>query len=173
MYETQAGAQTRHQETAEPPRRWIRSDVVLYVLVLIGVCAAIFYLSALVVVLELPLVVSQAALFVLLLVFGYLLYRKRLIRYRYTVTARMLSVDRLVGRRERPELSVHLTDITAIRAYPTLEDKRLKCERLYLGKKANATAVVYRAGSGSAMLLLSLSPDMKGKLIEQWKNARR
>ena len=104
-----------YSETVEPAKRIIRSDVALYVLVVVVVFAAILLVSALIVLLGLPEFVSQLALFAALLVFGWRLYRVRLLSYRYTLTERMLSVDRIVGRKQRPELAVHLSDITHIR----------------------------------------------------------
>lgn len=163
-----------YTETVEPAKRIIRSDVLLYVVVVAVVFAAILLVSALIVLLQLPELVSQLVLFAALLAFGWRLYRVRLLSYRYTLTARMLSVDRIVGRKQRPELAVHLADITHIRPFSALPDgEGGKRERLYLGSKASTTAITYRVAGSPATLLLSLSDGMRKKLIEQWKIVRR
>ena len=69
---------------------------------------------------------------------------------------------------------MHLADITGIRpcaALPSGEGG--KRERLYLGKKADATAVTYRVSGVPSTLLLSMSEEMREKLIAQWKLTRR
>ena len=166
--------QELYSETSEPQRRIIRSDVLLYVLVLLFVVALIFLVSAFIVVFQLPELISQLTLFAFLWLFGWRLYRVRLISYRYTLTERMLSVDRVVGRRIKLELAVHLADITGIRPCAELPaDEGGKRERLYLGKKADTTAVTYRVGGVPSTLLLSMSEEMRGKLIAQWKLMRR
>lgn len=163
-----------YTETVEPAKRFIRSDVALYVLVVVVVFAAILLVSALIVLLGLPEFVSQLVLFAALLVFGWRLYRVRLLSYRYTLTERMLSVDRIVGRKQRPELAVHLSDITHIRPAAQLpQNVPGKRVSLCLGDKTQATAVAYRAGGEASILLLSLSDGMREKLIAQWKTVRR
>ena len=52
-------------------------------------------------------------------------------------------------------------------------DEGGKRERLYLGNKADTTAVTYRVGGVPSTLLLSMSEEMRGKLIAQWKLMRR
>ena len=160
-----------YTETVEPAKRFIRSDVALYVLVVVVVFAAILLVSALIVLLGLPEFVSQLVLFAALLVFGWRLYRVRLLSYRYTLTERMLSVDRIVGRKQRPELAVHLSDITHIRPAAQLPQKscRASASACAWGDKTQATAVAYRAGGEASILLLSLSDGMREKLIAQWK----
>ena len=166
--------QELYSETSEPPRSIIRSDLLLYVLVLLLVVLLIFVVSALIVVFELPELLSQLTLFAFLWAFGWRLYRVRLISYRYTLTERMLSVERIVGRRVKPELAVHLADITGIRPCSALSgEEGGKRERLYLGKKADATAVTYRVSGVPYTMLLSMSEEMRTKLIAQWKLTRR
>lgn len=163
-----------YTETVEPAKRIIRSDVLLYVLVVIVVFAAIFLVSALILLFQLPELVSQLVLFAALLAFGWRLYRVRLLSYRYTLTERMLSVDRIVGRKQRPELAIHLSDISHIRPFAQLpQDTPGKRVGLYLGDRKSTTAVVYRVGGTPTILLLSLSDGMRQKLIEQWKTVRR
>lgn len=166
--------QELYTETVEPAKRIIRSDVLLYVLVVVVVIAAILLVSALIVLFELPELMYQVVLFAALLAFGWRLYRARLLSYRYTLTERMLSVERVVSRKVRPEMAVHLADIAYIRPFAALPaGEGGKLERLYLGNRKDATAITYRIGGVSSTMLLSMSDEMSRKLIAQWKSVRR
>jgi len=163
-----------YSEVCQPERRIIRSDLLLYVLVVIGAMAFIFVTTFIIALLELPALIAQLTQFAILLVCGWRLYRTRLISYRYTLTARMFSIDRVTGKRIKPDMSVHLSDITSVRQYGQLaSDEGGKRENLYLGRKEYTTAVTYRVAGTQRTMLLSMTDEMRKQLVAQWKIARK
>lgn len=159
-------------ERAEPRRRFIRSDGALYVLLLIFVFGVILsgnYVSARY---EVPRFFVQLTLYALLLGLGYWLYRTQLVAFRYTVTDRMLSVTRLVGKKERADAHIRLSDIVSIRPFAELDAAKAgKLQRVYVGRRADALAVTYAAGGARSTLLLSPSEENTRKLIAAWKSS--
>ena len=160
-------------EVSAPKRRFVRSDAALYVLMLVAVLGVITAANALSARFNWPRLIVQVTLYVVLLALGYVVYRKFLMAYRYTLTERMLSVDRIVGKKERSESSVHLSDITAIRPYAERRGEAGKLRSLFMGKRADTLAVTVVAAGSRETLLLSPSADFCGKLIAQWKIARQ
>ena len=159
-------------ERAEPKRRFVRSDGALYVLLLIFVLGVILLGNRLAERLDWPRFYVQISLYVLLLAAGYWIYRTQLTAFRYMVTDRMLTVTRLVGKKERADAHVHLSDIKSIKPYAQLseadEGKRL---RLYTGRRADSVAVTVAEGGTKRILLLSLTGENRGKLIAAWKSS--
>ncbi len=159
-------------EKSEPKRRFVRSDGALYVLLLMAVIGIIVAGNALSDRWQLPRLFVQLSLYAILLAIGWLVYRYCLVSFRYTLTQRMFRVERIVGRKERAEENVHLSDIAWIRlaADPACDIRRAR--RVYTGKRKNTLAVGIRAAK-QYTLLISPSDELKEKLIRQWKIARK
>lgn len=161
-------------EKSEPRRSFIRSDGLLYVLLLVGVVSIIVLGTTLSERYGWPRAYTQIALYAILIAIGIAVYRVRLMSFRYSLTDRMLTVDRIVGKKERAEAHVHLSDICRIRPCAALsEGEGGRPLKLCHGNRAAATAVTYRVGGEERTLLLGLSEEMKERLIAQWKTVRR
>lgn len=159
-------------ERAEPKRRFVRSDGALYVLLLICVFGVILLGNWLGAKYDLARFYVQISMYVLLLAAGYWVYRTQLVAFRYALTDRMLNVTRLVGRKERAEAHLHLSDITSVKPYAEAEKANLgKLRRLYAGTGQDLTAIVCREGGKTQTLLISLSKENLGKLIAAWKKS--
>lgn len=163
-----------YTEVAEPRRAVIKSDVVLWLVVVLGLFLLVFIGSFFSVALGVADGIVQLVTYFLLLGESYLLYRMRLISYRYALTERMLSVARILGRKERAEASLHLSDIARIRSGAELSrGQGGKWVRLYHGKRSETVALTYNIAGEERTMFLSLSDSMRKKLVEQWKVARR
>ena len=163
-----------YTEVAEPRRSIIKSDVVLWLLVVLGVILLVFIGSFFNVVLGAPNGIVQCVVYLLLLGEILVLYRVRLVSYRYALTERMFSVTRVVGKKDRPDANVHLADITRIRdASQLARGEGGKQSRLFHGKREDAVALTYRVGGEEKTLLVSITESMRKKLVDQWKTARR
>lgn len=159
-------------EKAVPKRRILRSDVSLYVALLVAAIGIIMAGNALSVQLNLPRFFVELTLYAILFIMGYLVYRYCLTVYCYTLTSRMLGIDRMVGKKIRADEYVHLSDIISI--HPVEEAGELgKCRALYTGKKSNAMAVTVSAAGRRYTILMSPSDDFAGKLVQQWKTERK
>lgn len=159
-------------ETAAPKRRVLRTDGALYLALLAAVIVVIMLGYRLSAAWALPRFYVQLALYAVLLGLGYLAYRKCLVSFRYTLTDRMLRVERVVGKKARPDAHIHLLDILSVRPYSELnEDVAGKLETACVGGRRDALAVTYDLAGKKHTILLSLSEENRRKLVQQWKNA--
>ena len=163
-----------HMERAEPKRRILASGGALYAVLLASVILAIVVGNDISGRFLVPRAYVQPALYAVLLLAGYVFYRFRLLSYRYTLTDRTLGVDRILGGRERAKVRVALSDIGEIRP---LSDRTgappVRPASFYRGKRREALYILYRRDGVLGAILLSPSDTLKGKLLEQWKNAAR
>ncbi len=161
-------------EKALQKRRRIRSDGALYALLLLCVFTVIFLGNLACAAWDWPYVAVQVPLYVLLAAGGYLLYRYCLTEFSYVLTDRMLTVDRVIGRKTKPDVQIHLCDIRAIYPYEKAAAMDGKIFALYTGKRKDTVAVIYdtHMKQKRGILLLSISKAFQQKLVEQWKKAR-
>lgn len=156
-------------ERSEPKRRIAASPGALYATVLVGVIAVIMLSYDLAARFSFPRAYVQLALYALLIALSYCIYRFRLLAYRYTLTDRMLSVDRIVGTKERFEAQLHISDITSVRP----ADKKLpRGVRQLFAPGGGITIVSYTEAGAEKALALSLSDDFIKELLSQWKKSR-
>ena len=162
-------------EKAAPKRRILRSDGALYVVLLIAVVGVIVAGHAISARWDLPRLYVQLTLYALLLAIGYLVYRHCLIVFRYTLTDRMFTVDRIVGRKQSNDVSVHLCDISSIRPWTAAQGtgETGKLRSLYNGRRADTLCVAVPIGGKRNRILISASEEFAGKLMAQWKTARK
>ena len=170
----QETVQILYTEDIVPLKRFIRSDFLFFVIVAVLVIAVILIASAFQVLFQIPRIFVQIVLYVFLCLFAVWLYKKRLVVYRYKLTERMLSVERVTGKRARPDQQIHLSDIVRIGPYEKLSGENPDKEyRAFHGKKKDATALLYQNGKKTDMLLITPSREMQEIILKQWKKARR
>ena len=160
-------------EKAAPRRQFVRSDGALYVLMLalvVGVIVAGNVLSAR---WGLPRLYVQLSLYAVLIAAGYWVYRHCLVVFRYALTDRMLTIDRIVGKKVRNDENVHLCDIVALRPFDKTNRDTGKLRGLYVNRRRDALAVTVSAGGRRFTILMSPSEEFAGKLLTQWKTARK
>lgn len=156
----------------EPRKRFLASDGALYVVLLLAVIAAILLTNTLSARYDWPRALVQVSLYALLLLCAYLIYRFRLLAFRYTLTLRALSIERIVGQKTRREMRLPLRDIESIR--PCREDAPTgKHGALYTGPRREAWTVRLKTDGVQRVLVISPSEEFAGKLLEQWKSLKK
>lgn len=156
-------------EHAEPKKKILAGDGALYVVLLIAVIGVILLGNAVSQRWDLPRLPVQLVLYAILIVLGWLVYRYRLLAFRYVLTSRILSVDRVVGRKIKAETAVRLSDIESIR--PCGEAVEGRRQALYTGRRRDALAVGVCEHGKRRTLYISPSEEFAGKLIKQWKSS--
>jgi hypothetical protein len=153
-----------HTERVEPKRRLIRSDGALYVVLLLGVFAAIFLSRVLANALGINTLLVQIVLYALLLGTGYAIYRMRLVDYLYELYDTELRVVQAVGVKRKPLISVPLDAVEKVGPF---EKSDAKPEvRAFRGAKENTTAVWFIREGQRFVLCLNASDALKEKLTE-------
>lgn len=166
--------QILHTEDIAPSKKFIKSDFLFFVIVAVLVIAVIVIASAVQVLFQISRIFAQIVLYVFLCLFAVWLYKKRLVSFRYKLTERMLSVERVIGNRVRPDYQIHLSDIVRIGSYEKLSGEKPDKEyKAFHGKKEAAMALLYKNGKTTDMLLISPSQEMQEIILKQWKKARR
>ncbi len=160
-------------EVAEPEKKHIRSEGALYALLVLGALFVIGFSNRLTTTLDLPPVLVQGVLYLLLLGLGYWVMRYRLTSHRYTLTDKAFFVTRLMGRSEKLMAEIPLQDIEYAGPYDGAKLKELGCRmgpNVRVGQIENTTMLIYRAGEDLQCLCLSAGEELKGKLTEPWKS---
>ncbi len=160
-------------EKAAPRRQFVRSDGALYVLMLVLVIGVIVAGNALSALWGLPRLYVQLALYAVLIAVGYWVYRRCLVVFRYSLTDRMLTIDRIVGKKMRNDENVHLCDIVALRPFDGTNRDTGKLRWLYVNRRRDTLAVTVSTGGRRFTILMSPSEEFAGKLLAQWKTARK
>lgn len=162
-----------YYDEIEPKKRIIRNDVIFFVVLLLAVLGSMFLASFLQAYFGWSMVIVQLSLYAILAVLIILLYRYRLLSYGYLLTERMFSVSKIVGKKIRPDQSMHLSDIRRICGYNELKGDEGKKYSTFHGKREDTTALCCRVNGTSYVLLISPTEEMKEKLLDQWKKARQ
>ena len=154
-----------HTETSEPKHRLIRNSSALYLLLILCAFGCIALSSWLSARFGTSRLVFQILLYLLIIGAGYLIYRRYLLSYRYTVTTKELIVDQIVGGKQKNIVTVPLDSIIRVGGPEQIEID--KVENAYLGKKADALMVVYGQDQKTCALFLSASETLRTVLSEQ------
>ena len=160
-------------EVAAPEKKHIRSEGALYVLLVLGALMVIGLGNRIQVWLDLPPVLVQGTMYVLLIGLGYYVMRFRLTSHRYTLTDRAFFVTRLSGKSEKLVAEIPLSAIEYAGPYDGARLKALGCSmgpNVRTGRIEETTMLLYREEGALQCLCLSAGETLKGKLTEPWKN---
>ena len=160
-------------EVVAPEKKHIRSEGALYALLVVGALIVIGLGNRLTAALDLPPVLVQGTLYLLLIGLGWWVMRFRLTAHRYTLTDRAFFVTRLTGRSEKLIAEIPLEAIEFAGPYDGAKLKALGCRmgpNVRTGKIEGTTMLLYREEGALQCLCLSAGETMKGKLTEPWKN---
>ncbi len=160
----QKGTQIVYTERNAPKRAIVRSDGVLYVLLLLLVFTAIGLSHVLAKQFGINRLYVQLVLYVVLLGVGYAIYRLRLIDYLYELTDRELIVTQAVGSKQKQIARIPFNAIEKIGPFAPSGAKTTL--RTYRGKKTDATAIWYTEGETRHVTLLNASDELKRRLTE-------
>ena len=160
-------------QVAVPEKKHIRSEGILYTLLVLGALAVIGLGNRLQAWLDLPPVLVQGTLYAGLFLLGYWVLRFRLTSHRYTLTDKAFFVTRLTGKSEKLIAEIPLEAIEYAGPYDGAKLKALSCRmgpNVRVGKIEGTTMLIYRQEGALQCLCLSAGEVMKGKLTEPWKN---
>jgi len=160
-------------ETVEPKRRPIRSLGALYIVLLVLVVGIIAAGNALSAHWDVPRIYIQLTMYAILLALGWYVYRYYLTSFRYTLTDRLFAIERIVGKKQRADECVRLSDITRMESFERDAAQGAKVKRLTALAKKDSLAVTVRDAKGTRILLISPGEELKEKLAAQWKVARK
>lgn len=160
-------------QVASPQKKHIRSEGALCALLVLGALAVIGFGNRLQTWLDLPPVLIQGTLYVLLIGLGWWVMRFRLTSHRYTLTDRAFFVTRLTGKSEKLIAEIPLEAIEYAGPYDGAKLKALGCRmgpNVRTGKLEETTMLLYREDGALQCLCLSAGETLKGKLTEPWKS---
>lgn len=164
-----------YTERVAPPRRFIRSDTALYVLLLLGALGIITLGNRCIRDLGATALYVQAGMYALLLGGGYLVYRFRLRQLRYTLTDKGFCVDFITGRGERPGVRIPLEDIFYAGPYDARRLKKENCgpgPHVRVGKLADTLMLLYRQEGKIRALCISPGPELRAMLTSPWAEGK-
>ena len=160
-------------QVAAPEKKHIRSEGMLYALLVLGALAVIGLGNRVQTWLDLPPVLVQGTLYAGLFLLGYWVLRFRLTSHRYTLTDKAFFVTRLTGKSEKLIAEIPLEAIEYAGPYDGAKLKAMGCRmgpNVRVGKIEETTMLIYRQEGALQCLCLSAGEEMKGKLTEPWKS---
>lgn len=157
--------QILYTELSEPKRRLLRSDAALYAVLLAGAIGCIALSRVLAARFGTMRLVFQIWLYAALFLGGYFVYRFRMVAFRYTLTPEGLTVHQSVGSRTTLLVSVPYDAIESVG--PWQDGAGSFDGRTFIGKRADALCVLYRAGEERHALCLSASDRLRELLEER------
>lgn len=159
-------------DKAEPGKRFLSNSGSLYAALLIAVIGVITLTNALSARWDWPRAPVQIALYALLIILAFAVYRFRLTSFRYVLCTRTLRVDRVVGNKVKADIRVRLSDVAAIRPYAEEAGDGKKLS-LYTGRRRDALALMICENGRRRTLIISPSEEFRGKLCAEWKSLRK
>jgi hypothetical protein len=160
-------------ETVEPQRRPIRSLGALYIVMLVLVVGVIAAGNALSTIWDVPRIYIQLTMYAILLALGWYVYRFYLTSFRYTLTDRLFAVERVVGKKQRADECVRLSDVTRIQSFDRENARNVKVKNLSVRPKKDSLAVTIRDAKGTRILLVSPGEELATRIATQWKTERK
>lgn len=153
-----------YSERNAPKRAIVRSDGALYVLLLIGTFAAIALGYVLSKQFGIKRLYVQLALYGVLLIGGYAIYRLRLVDYLYELTEGEFRVVQAVGSKQKPIVTVPLNSITEVGVYRQT-DAAME-PRTFRGSREKTTAVWFVSEGKTHVVCLNPSDKLRELLSE-------
>lgn len=156
-----------HTETVAPEKRFIRTDGGLYTIMLLGVLFTVGFGSKLALAFNMDEQVMHWTLYGVLIILGIIIYRTRLLSWRYTLTSEGLFIDRLSGKNAKAELDIPLSCIEECVPYDKArleKDGRKPGPNVRKGPKEQSFMVLYTEGGVKKCALISPSQTLRDKL---------
>lgn len=145
-------------EISQPKRAILKNDFLLFICVAISAIMLILIGYYVFYLLHIDGAWPQLILFVLLFLYGWWIYKKQLICYRYSIGTSLFCVERTTGKKSRSEAVIHLCDIRSVSQYSDAPGDTVKrTDNFFCGKKSDSVAIYYRVNNEKRLLLVSLS----------------
>ena len=159
-------------ETVAPKRRITRSAGAIYIILILLIFGCIsagnlFYERFLI-----PRYVTQPILYAMIASFGYLVYRRNYLRYRYTLTTKTLAIEQIGGNEEKTLAAIDLVYLLDIQQNPQKRKNNVKTVFAYLPPVERITWVLANEDGEETRYAISASEEFLVKLNEQWQQAK-
>lgn len=159
-------------EEQKPRRVLIKNDTVLFVVVALGSIGLGTGMSYLCMRFGLPYLWFSIMLYAFFGLVILWLYRSALVTYRFTVSERMLTAVRVIGKKVTPEVQVHLCDIVSVDRYTDRKTDG-KVQKVGHGKKRGMLLVRYKTGKANSAAALAVSDGFAEELSKHIKQAKK
>jgi hypothetical protein len=159
-------------ETAEPKRKLNRSPGAIYAVLIALILGVITLANLLYARWQIPRFAVQPALYAAIAICGVIVYQRNYISFRYTLTDRMLAIERIAGYRERTLIAVSLRDIQAILSSRQGLYTKHRTYNASKTARSKSIAVVLIENGIETAWRISPSDDFLQKLTAQWRQAR-
>lgn len=159
-------------ETAEPKRKLTRSAGALYVVLIVLILGVISLANLLYARWQIPRMIVQPALYLVIALCGAYLYRFHTISFRYTLTDQMLAIERITRKHEQTIAAVFLDEISEIGANrPAVWRVNHDKSASILLRRKSILIIIPEHGQD---VLYSISPseEFLEKLTAQWQTAK-
>ncbi len=157
-------------ENSSAKRHVLGNDIVFYLVLLVLVLGIISLGNFLLRRYNIPRLYIQLGLYALLFTAAVFIYRRYLLEYRYILTDRMMSIDQVVGKKIRNAELVHLSDIVSVSEG---DWKARGTRRLASYGRERYLCLTVKNGGHCYDILISPTPILEEKLLEQWKTAKK
>ena len=142
-------------------KKLVRSDTLLFVLVVVGLLAVMFLLGYLQHTLKVISSLTQIFLFVLILAANYVIITRHLTSFRYLMTDTVLTVYRSVGKKERVAEKLLLREILFVLPYEeALHGAKGNRHALYGGARKDSVVIGHIQGSQLHWLMISPNEEL-------------
>ncbi|MEA4913955.1 MAG: hypothetical protein VB061_05250 [Christensenella sp.] len=159
-------------ETASPKWRMTRSAGAVYTALIVLIIGCISVGNLLYERFSLPRHVTQPALYAMIAIAAYYIYRRHFLRYRYTLTSDTLAMEQLGGKVERILAVISLNDIHQIQRSDDKYKNKAKIVRASLPPYREATKVFAMIDEKEIQYEISASEEFSAKLVAQWQSAK-
>lgn len=159
-------------EEQKPKRVLIKNDVVLFIVIAIGAILFGTLAAYACMVTGIPYIWFSLATYALFGVLAVWLYRSALVTFRYTLSSRMLTVERVIGKKVRPEAQAHLSDIIKTAGYRGKAADG-KAQKAGHGKPEEMLLVVWSVGRHTEQMLIGVSKEFEKELSVRVRQARK
>lgn len=163
----------RAMETATPKWRIARSSGAVYIMLIALMIGCISIANLLYASWQIPRQITQPALYALIAICGFYLYRRHYICYRYTLTDDLFAIERVGGKMEKTIAVIALEDIQAILPFAEKRTISGKMIHVSLPPKETQMLVNVKNGDGEITYSISVSEDFMHQLTAQWQSVIR
>ena len=160
-------------ETIAPKRRVTRSAGAIYIVLILLIIGCMSVGNLLYEQLAIPRYVTQPILYAMIAVVGYQIYRRNYLRYRYTLTTKMLAIEQIGGNEERTLAAIDLVHIKNIHQNKPERRSKEKIVYAYLPSEKTVTWVLANEDGKETRYAISASEEFVVKLNEHWQSAKR
>jgi len=156
-------------ETATPKRRITRSVGAIYVALIVLIIGCISIGNLLYANWQIPRHITQPILYAMLAGFGYWIYRRHYLSYRYTLTNEMFAIEQIKGNGDQTIAAMELREIRNICGYVEKSCTGKRTIFASIPPRRETTWITAQLDGKEVDYSISASEDFIAKLTAQWR----